>query len=82
MRLFRVNAEIGGLELYLTSQQERWYEECKTDEERHKFLAHEAWRRLWEGDAKAMLQKLCDAYGVGYIKHKFEKHVKIEEIKS
>lgn len=80
MKQFRITALSGSIEILLTSQQERWYGECLTDEARRGFIGHEAWRKLWESSAQTMLRRLCDDIGVDAAKARFISGIKIEEV--
>lgn len=79
-RTFRITGEMGSAEVFMTGQKLRWYEECKTDDEKFDFVAHEAWCQLWKSDAKKMLQNLCDKLGSDVVKLIFAKKIKIEEV--
>jgi hypothetical protein len=82
MKMFRITGEMGSIEFFLTSQQERWYAECADDLGREEFITHEAWRRLWDSDASKMLKNLCDNLGVDKVKTQFSRQIHIEEVKS
>lgn len=78
---FRVTAfGMGSVEFYLGPDQMRWFDECKTDEARKEFLAHEAWREMFKSSAKHMLKRLCEAEGTTKVKRIFEEQIQIEEI--
>lgn len=71
---------MGSVEVFLTSNDIRHYELCETDTERKNFVAHEAWRNLWNSPAKHMLKDLCDKMGVDPVKKRFTDAITIEEI--
>lgn len=43
-------------------------------------VVHEAWRQLWNSDAKRMLKNLCDELGVGVVKKRFSDNVTFREV--
>lgn len=71
---------MGSIEVFLGVFEMRHYKECKTERDQREFIAHEAWRKLWESDAKHMLKRLCDSQGVDAVKRKFTDAIIIEEI--
>jgi hypothetical protein len=77
-RVKAIHPVMGSIEFFLGSDQMRWYKECQTDEDRHNFLAHEAWRELFKGPAKRMLTKLCDELGTTFVKNRFTQQIKFE----
>ncbi|HEX9429602.1 MAG TPA: hypothetical protein VF944_04425 [Candidatus Bathyarchaeia archaeon] len=81
MRRFRITGHsMGCVEVFLNMQQDRWYDECETDEARHDLVAHEAWRRLWDSEAKTMLKVVCDELGVDTVYRTFKRDIRVEEI--
>jgi hypothetical protein len=76
---FIVTHDAGAIEVFLGADNARWYEECKTDKERREFIAHEAWRQLFESPAKRMIKQLCDSLGVDVVKKKFTDNIRIQE---
>ncbi len=76
---FNVTHEaMGSVSVFFGDQQLRWLDDCKTDQDRHELIAHEAWRKLWGSPAKKMLKGLCDKLGVDAVKKKFTDSVKVE----
>ena len=71
---------MGSVDVFLNMDETRWYEKCQTDRERREFVAHQAWRKLWDSPAKAMLSKLCDSLGVDAVKKKFSDAIVIEQV--
>lgn len=77
---FKITHDIGSIEVFLGSHEMRYYNECKDDLERRAFIAHEAWRKLFDSDAKQMLTRLCDQIGVTKAKKTFTDNIRIQEI--
>lgn len=69
---------MGSVEVFMGPDDLRYYEKCKTDQERHNYVAHMAWRKLWDGPAKKMLKQLCDDLGVDAVNKKFFASITIE----
>lgn len=76
------HAAMGSVDVFVNDHNMRYYDECKTDQDRHHFVAHLAWCELWNGPAAKMLKQLCDTMGVDPVKTKFTNAITIEETES